>query len=147
MTRALDVIGDIHGQYDKLVGLLAHLGYRDRGGAWRHPDRSIILVGDLIDRGPKQFSTVDLVRRMVDAGSARCVMGNHELDAILWASADPQRPGKYLRDRRNTGNQQQHEVFLTQVGEDSPLHDEIIAWLKTLPLWLDLRGLRIVHAC
>lgn len=29
----LDVIGDIHGQYDKLVELLAQLGYRMHAGA------------------------------------------------------------------------------------------------------------------
>jgi Calcineurin-like phosphoesterase len=143
----IDIIGDVHGQFDKLVALLKHLGYRDSGGAFRHPVRSVVFVGDLIDRGPKQLATIDLVRRMVDAGSAQCVIGNHELDAIMWASADAHRPGVYLRDRDNTGNQQQHAVFLTQIGEGSPLHDETIVWFKTLPLWLDLSGLRIVHAC
>ena len=71
MTRAHDVIGDVHGQFDKLVALLTHLGYRDNGGTWRHPNRSVIFVGDLIDRGPKQLATVDLVRGMVEAASAR----------------------------------------------------------------------------
>jgi hypothetical protein len=28
-----------------------------------------------------------------------------------------------------------------------PQHEKIIAWFKTLPLWLELPGLRIVHAC
>jgi hypothetical protein len=32
MRQALDVIGDVHGQFDKLVALLGHLGYRERGG-------------------------------------------------------------------------------------------------------------------
>ncbi len=147
MASSIDIIGDVHGQFDKLVGLLRHLGYRDAKGIWRHANRTAVFVGDLIDRGPKQLATIELVRRMVDAGSAQCVMGNHELDAILWASADPQQPGKYLRDRANPGNEQQHDVFLQQVGADSPLHDEVIAWLKTLPLFLDLPGLRIAHAC
>jgi hypothetical protein len=48
----------------------------------------------LIDRGPKQLATVDLVRRMVEAGSARGVMGNHEFNAIAWATPDPEHPGK-----------------------------------------------------
>jgi hypothetical protein len=65
----------VHGQFDKLVALLTHLGYRDTGRAWRYPSRSAIFVGDLIDRGSKQLATVDLMRRMVEAGSARCVMG------------------------------------------------------------------------
>ena len=70
-----DVIGDIHGQLGKLVSLLSLLGYAESGGLFRHPSRTAIFVGDLIDRGPQQLATVDLVQRMVQAGSARCVLG------------------------------------------------------------------------
>lgn len=46
----LDVIGDVHGEFDALRALLGHLGYDD-GGA--HPDgRRVVFVGDLCDRGP-----------------------------------------------------------------------------------------------
>jgi hypothetical protein len=31
--------------------------------------------------------------------------------------------------------------------EGTPRHTEIIDWFKTLPLWLDLGKIRIVHAC
>ena len=145
-SRAVDVVGDVHGQFDKLVALLTHLGYRDTGGAWRHPDRSVIFVGDLIDRGPKQLATVELVRRMVQAASARCVMGNHEFNAIAWATPDPEHPGKFLRDHHKPGNREQHQAFLDEV-ECTPHQKEITDWFKTLPLWLDLGDLRIVHAC
>lgn len=40
----IDIIGDVHGQFDKLVGLLSSMGYRETGGAWRHPARSAIFV-------------------------------------------------------------------------------------------------------
>jgi Calcineurin-like phosphoesterase len=93
----IDVIGDVHRQVDKLVALLTHLGYHDTGGTWRHSSRSVSFLGDLIDRGPKQLATVNLVRRMVEAGSARCVMGNHEFNAIAWATPDPQNPSEFLR--------------------------------------------------
>ena len=145
MTNGIDVIGDVHGQFDKLVALLEHLGYRETAGAWRHPDRIAIFLGDLIDRGPKQLATVALVRRMVAAGTARCVVGNHELNAIAWATADPGRPGKFLRDHHMPGNLAQHQGFLEEV--EGRRHQEIVAWFKTLPLWLDLGELRIVHAC
>lgn len=62
---AYDIIGDIHGEADKLRDLLAHLGYRETAGAFRHPERTAIFVGDLIDRGPRQRETVQTVRRMV----------------------------------------------------------------------------------
>ena len=84
-----DIIGDIHGRLDKLDALLRRLGYRERHGAWRHPDRTAVFVGDLIDRGPHQVATVDRVRRMVDAGAALCVMGNHEFNAIAWTTPEP----------------------------------------------------------
>ena len=77
----IDIIGDVHGQFDKLVGLLSYMGYRETAGTWRHPSRSAVFVGDIIDRGPKQLATIDLVRGMVEAGSAQCVLGNHEFNA------------------------------------------------------------------
>jgi hypothetical protein len=146
VTSNFDIIGDVHGQFDKLVALLTHLGYCEAGGTWRHTSRSVIFVGDLIDRGPKQLATVDLVRRMVEAGSARCVMGNHELNAIAWATPDPEHPETFLRDHHKPGNREQHQAFL-DVVEGTHLQKEITDWFKTLPLWLDLGGLRVVHAC
>jgi hypothetical protein len=146
VTSAFDVIGDIHGQFDKLVGLLNHLGYSDTGGRWNHPVRTAIFVGDLIDRGPKQLETVGLVRAMVESGSAQCVLGNHEFNAIAWVTPDPERPGKFLRDHHRPGNRAQHQAFL-DVVEGTHLQKDITDWFKTLPLWLDLPGLRIVHAC
>jgi len=146
-TRAaFDVIGDLHGEYDKLVSLLTLMGYSQANGAWRHPERTAIFVGDLIDRGPKQLPTVELVRGMVASGSARCVLGNHEFNAIAWVTPDPEHPGKFLRDHHKPGNRQQHQAFL-DVVEGTPRQKDITDWFKTLPLWLDLAGLRVVHAC
>lgn len=141
-----DVIGDVHGQHDKLVGLLRTLGYQETMRAWRHPDRTAIFVGDFIDRGPQQVATVKLVRAMVDTGAAKAILGNHEFNAIGWATRDPEHPGKKLRRHEQPGNRRQHAAFLAEV-EGSPLHAEIVAWFKTLPLWLDLGDVRIVHAC
>lgn len=141
-----DVIGDVHGEHDKLVELLGHMGYQEQAGLWRHTERTAIFVGDLIDRGPKQLATVDLVRRMVDAGNARCVLGNHEFNAIAWVTPDPERSGKFLRDHHKPGNREQHQAFL-DVVEGTHLRKDITDWFRTLPLWLDLGGLRVVHAC
>jgi hypothetical protein len=146
LTSALDVVGDVHGQFDKLVGLLRYLGYRETSGAWRHQNRTAVFVGDLIDRGPQQLATIELVRAMVDAGAAQCVMGNHEFNAIAWVTPDPEHPGKYLRDHHKPGNREQHQAFL-DVVEGTPRQREITDWFRTLPLWLDLPGLRVVHAC
>jgi hypothetical protein len=141
-----DVIGDIHGEFDKLTSLLGVLGYSESAGIRRHPQRTAVFVGDLIDRGPQQLETVGLVRKMVEAGAARCILGNHEFNAIAWVTPDPDRPGHFLRDHHKRGNRVQHEAFL-DVVEGTPRQKEITDWFRTLPLWLDLGGLRVVHAC
>ncbi len=146
-----DIIGDIHGQFGKLQVLLARLGYQERQGAWRHPERTAIFVGDFIDRGPQGVETVQAVRAMVDAGSALAVMGNHELNAVAWHTPDTRYPGEYLRPRLQEPwgpkNRHQHRAFLAQVESDPALHAELVEWFLTLPLWIDLGDLRIVHAC
>ncbi len=48
-TDQYDIIGDIHGQADALLALLAKLGYQQQGGTWRHPERRVVFVGDFID--------------------------------------------------------------------------------------------------
>jgi hypothetical protein len=146
-----DIIGDIHGHNEKLEALLCKLGYRNADGVWSHPERQAIFVGDFIDRGPAQVQTVNTVRRMVEAGAALAVMGNHELNAIAWHTADPTNPGEYLRPHHSAKygekNRKQHAAFLAEVEDKPELHAEIIDWFLTLPLWLDLPHLRVVHAC
>ena len=146
-----DIIGDVHGQADKLKSLLQAMGYRHRAGAYRHPNRKVIFVGDYIDRGPRQVVSYRLVRDMVESDSALAILGNHEFNAIAWHMPDPNGAvdGRFLRPRHGelgAKNRQQHKQFLAEV-EGSPLHAEIVEWCLTLPLWLDLPELRVVHAC
>src|SRR5688500_5921581 len=80
-----DVIGDVHGCADDREVLLAQMGYDVRDGAYRHANRTAVFVGDLIDRGPAQLRVLQTVKAMVDAGSARMVLGNHEFNALAYA--------------------------------------------------------------
>jgi len=58
----IDLIGDIHGHADKLEELLLKLGYTKNRGAFSHPDRKVLFVGDYIDRGPKIKETLQIVK-------------------------------------------------------------------------------------
>jgi hypothetical protein len=139
-----DLIGDIHGHADELVRLLGALGYRRTRTSYRHPDRKAIFVGDFIDRGPKIREVLDIVRPMVEAGSALAIMGNHELNALGFHTEHPRQPGTYLR-LRSDKNIRQHRATMEQLS-GAELADAL-AWFRTLPLWLDLDGLRVIHAC
>lgn len=59
------IIGDIHGEYDKLMRLVDNLPQTD----------DLCFVGDLIDRGPDSKKVVDFVKN----NGYNCVIGNHEV--------------------------------------------------------------------
>ncbi len=80
-----DLIGDVHGCFDELTELLTRLGYGQEPecSEWRHPEgRRAVYLGDLVNRGPKVVETVRLVHSMVEAGSALCVPGNHDVKLV-----------------------------------------------------------------
>ena len=153
MTK-YDIIGDIHGHAEELTTLLGHLGYqRDGAGVYRHPERTAVFIGDLVDRGPGQLAVLQIVKAMVDHGSAHIVMGNHEFNAICYATPDPNKPGDFLRTHQDEDNKNEegHREFLDQLP-DQKQRDYYLEWFKTIPLWLELPGedgrkIRAVHAC
>lgn len=74
-----DIIGDVHGCCAELEALLGQLGYRIAGEKVEPPPgRKAVFVGDLVDRGPNAPGVLALVMRLVEAGAALCVPGNHD---------------------------------------------------------------------
>ena len=139
-----DIIGDIHGEYDALVELLEKLEYRCIAGLWQHSSRQAIFLGDFIDRGLKQREVLELVMPMVEHGKALAVMGNHEFNALAFHTASAK--NQWLRPRSNK-NIKQHLAFLNDYLHDEQALTRVLAFFRTLPLWLDFGGLRVVHAC
>jgi len=84
-----DIIGDVHGCYKELIELLRKLRYiiektADDGTNYglkvSHPEnRTVVFLGDLIDRGPASPAVLKLVMSMVRSGTALCVPGNHDM--------------------------------------------------------------------
>ena len=151
--KKYDVIGDIHGHADKLEDLLRWMGYVPAGLGYREASgRKVVFLGDLIDRGPGQLRVLEIARSMVESGDALCVMGNHEFNAICYATEDPGNPGECLRVNRGDSvkcvkNRKQHVEFLEQVVEGSDAHKSWVEWFRSLPPFLDLDGIRVVHGC
>jgi protein phosphatase len=82
-----DIIGDVHGCFDELRELMTTLGYSIDGNGGGHrvvtpEDRKAIFLGDLVDRGPKIPEVLKLVMGMVEAGTALCVPGNHDMKLL-----------------------------------------------------------------
>jgi protein phosphatase len=82
-----DVVGDVHGCLEELLALMNTMGYRvDRHGtefAVTPPQgRTLVFVGDLVDRGPAAPEVLRLVMGMAHAGTALCVAGNRDMELV-----------------------------------------------------------------
>lgn len=137
-----DIIGDIHGHADKLEALLEKLGYEIKDGVYTHPTRKAFFLGDFIDRGPKIKRTLEIVKSMVDAGTAKTVMANHEFNLICYFNKD--NDGNYLREHSDKNTKQIKET-LEQLTEEEVKY--YLDWFLTLPLWYEDENFRAVHAC
>lgn len=138
-----DIIGDIHGEADALERLLSKLGYEPVDGCWQHSSRQVIFLGDFIDRGPEQKRVLEIVMPMVEGGQALAVMGNHEFNALAFHTPDGQ--GGWLRPHTEK-NISQHQAFLDEYQNTDQLKS-VLDFFWSLPLWIELDGLRVIHAC
>jgi hypothetical protein len=139
-----DVIGDVHGSHDALKRLLIRMGYVKRASGYTHRERQAIFVGDLLNRGNAVEKVIKLVRRMQDSGAAQVVMGNHEFNTLAYHIPNPNHKDVYLRPRSKK-NQKQLSATLNQLSKDEI--ESTLAWIRGLPMYLDLPEIRVVHAC
>jgi bis(5'-nucleosyl)-tetraphosphatase (symmetrical) len=117
-------IGDIQGCLDPLQSLLKRLHFS--------PDRDqLLLVGDLVNRGPQSREVLRYVRSL--GAAARTVLGNHDLH-LLALHHDP--------DRRPRGGDTLDEVLA------APDRDVLLDWLIDQPLVIDdaQNGDLLLHA-
>jgi len=139
-----DIIGDIHGHADKLEALLQKLGYSKQDGVYRHEERQVLFLGDYIDRGPHIRTVLEIVRGMVESGTAIALMGNHEYNALCFHFQESE--GGHLR-KHLIKNIVQHYETLRQFQNEQEVYEDYLEWFKTLPLFLETEEFRAVHAC
>ena len=110
----VDTIPDIHGQIAKLRAALSVLGWRRSPAGPVHPEpkRTIVFLGDFIDREPENRAVIHLLRDLTDSGIAPAILGNHELNALHFHTAHPE-TGQPLR-AHSEKNLRQHASFLAE---------------------------------
>lgn len=109
------IIGDIHGCTEEFDEMLKTLSYN-------HESDRLILLGDLIDRGPDSVGMVRKAREM----NLECVMGNHEAKFLKWS-----RSNKKIYDKA---------AFYTDFVNDD------IDYIAKMPSYLKLNNTIAVHA-
>lgn len=134
------VVPDIHADLERLNWSIAQAN-----------GSKMIFLGDLIDAGklvkkPDDLGILQRVSQLISNGQASCILGNHELNAILFHRRSSTSNAS-LRSRKEQ-NSKQHKSFIEVFGVESSDALFWTAWmLEKLPLWLELDGLRIAHAC
>lgn len=130
------VMGDVHGQYEKMLNVLTLCEYRPA------VDR-LILLGDYVDRGPDSRRVVSEVMRLVELG-AIALYGNHE---DLMRQALRNRKNGYLNPVEleqwfaNGG-----EITLDSYRTHASELDTHLAFFAALPRWTEVDGYLCVHA-
>ncbi len=76
-------VGDIHGRLDLFESLIEAIERDDAARGEAHCD--VVLLGDLIDRGPASAGVVDRARRWTKERSVEIIQGNHEEMMLLGA--------------------------------------------------------------
>jgi len=133
----LDVVGDVHGEFAALHALRGQLGYDSDG---YHPQgRTLVFLGDLCDRGPDSVGVILLVQRLVYAGRALCILGNHELNLLRGDAKDG---SGWFFDAQLPGDSR----YLPFARPSDAERQQILAFLRGLPLALERDDLRVVHA-
>lgn len=134
----LDIIGDIHGEFDALQKLLVRLGYDEHGN---HPQqRKLVFVGDLCDRGPNSPAVLYWFRQAYKAGNAFMVLGNHELNLLV---EDPKDGSGWYFPQRAAKESHLYAPWQTMPNHEKPA---LINWLADMPLILQRSDIRIIHA-
>ena len=76
-------ISDIHGAYGPMVATLQNSGVLDDDLSWSGENTHLVIVGDILDRGPESRAAMDLLMRIEDeaalaGGKVHVLIGNHE---------------------------------------------------------------------
>ena len=143
--RNVWVIGDVHGYHQTLLMLIERLNLQ--------PDDWVVMLGDLIDRGPNSFGVVHSVSQHPQFVS---VLGNHE--AMMIEQFHPQRMESgdmdFLLWMRNGGYETVESYRRAFISNDGKVDEqgmrivvvEHVDWMRTLPLHIVLDKWRLVHA-
>jgi len=129
-AEVVTFVGDVHGWSDRLDRVLAQA------------EGMVVFLGDLIDRGPDAPGVLDRVHARCAAGTAHCVMGNHEYALIRGLGVPelgiPAQPELYAAWAQRYGGAAVLAAYDVRDWDPETLRERLgshLPWLAGLP-WL-----------
>jgi len=134
----MNIIGDIGGQFDSLLRLVEKM-----------PKDEILLVGDLMDRGPKSRQVIE----WAIANNIKALRGNHEdmmidfyKNGISYRAKYSNGPGDHAW-LYNGGKQtlESYDAIVMGKIKREKIPKEHIDWLESLPLYYETYDFVVTH--
>jgi serine/threonine protein phosphatase 1 len=139
--QRLFAIGDIHGHFQELQGLLNQL---EQSGM--HPGRDkVVFLGDYVDGGPHTCQVLDLLMDLARANLHWVfLLGNHEQ---MWLDAydDKGEPTEEFDTWFYQGGSRTRDSYRTEADMDARWREHR-AWVASLPLYHESDRFIFVHA-
>ena len=169
-------VGDIHGAYTEVTGLLREVEVIDADNNWVGGTTHLISLGDLVDRGPGSREVVELLMKLqrqarAAGGEVHVVLGNHEIMVMSGDTRYVTRPEfaafaadeteaerqALLASFRESNAQMAEEELLAEFDKRYPPgyvalqkayapNGELGKWLMELPLAIRVNDSLYVHA-
>jgi serine/threonine protein phosphatase 1 len=152
--RRVYAIGDIHGRCDLLEQMILKI-VADQTDRAPVKDFRLILLGDLIDRGPESAAVVETALALSQQWPGfTCVKGNHEEVFADVFTGDPRALRFFRAIGRDTLLSYGMESELIDESDDETLHREILAhvpeahrdFITDLPNYVEVGDYLFVHA-
>lgn len=122
------IIGDIHGCYYTFCQLLGH---------WDSAKETLILVGDLIDRGKHSAKVLQLCKELSEGEDQVVILkGNHEAELIQYV----------LEGSNDNWTSQGGDLTLLNFDQEKLLIQDYMSWLQALPLQFETPYFSVTHA-
>jgi hypothetical protein len=132
------IVGDVQGYLALLERVLRDVGLIAADGSWTGGSATLVVLGDLVDRGPYGVGVIELIMRLQaeaprHGGRVEVVIGNHDIQLLA-----AHRFGAQAVDAwRLAGGVQTDLERLTDVH---------LGWLQSLPAMILEREVLMVHA-
>ena len=146
------VIGDIHGRRDLFEALVAAIDADDAASA--AAETTVVLLGDLVDRGPDSAGVIACARAWRQRRALRLLAGNHE-EMFLESFTDSEMLRHFLRHGgretvlsygidRTRYNAMSLEELQAEMARIVPVEDR--AFLAAGEEWIEAGDYLLVHA-
>ena len=133
-------LSDIHGQYESLIKLLGKHNVIDRNFDWAFGDGHLVILGDILDRGPTVTEALWLLYRLEQqalesGGMVHVLLGNHELMVL-------NNDIRYIHEKYVKTSQLMATTYSQLYSKETILGK----WLRNKPVIISINDMLFVHA-